>query len=198
MPDTLGYTKFPTAPDTDDPTIKPFRQEVFNKLVTGWSPSRISAIMESYYHVVITEPDILEYAKLIPPEVKIRVPYLHRLLHLLDIEVDPMGEMQRLMKFMAIRLDEALQAEEDIQGGSPANKKKAADKVIQRAKDYWRFLGDYIERIATMRAAGVSREVVIPGKVPSVRDLLEQTGTDRIVDVASKLLPEGKNGPSSN
>lgn len=193
MPETLDFTKFPVAPTTDDPSIHPYRQEIFNKLVSGWTPARVASILSAYYGMDITEKSITEYREKIPDEVAIRVPYLHKLLHLIDIEVDPMGEMQRVLKLAANMLDDALELREEAKEESPAGKRKLTDQITKAAKVYWKFLGEYVERIAMIKGAGASREVMTPKKVPTVREIMRATApTERVVDVASKLLPAPK------
>jgi len=196
MPDTLDFTTFPTAPDTEDASIRPFRQEVFNKLVTGWTPARVASILSAYYGMDITEKSVTEYREKIPDEVAIHVPYLHKLLHLIDIEMDPMGEMQRVLKLAAMMLDDALerkQIAEEKKEATPAELRKLEDAVSKAAKLYWKFLGEYVERIAMIKGASASRDILMPAKVPTVREIMAQTApTDRVVDVASKLLPAPK------
>jgi len=196
MPETLDFTTFPTAPDTEDASIRPFRQEIFNKLVSGWTPSRVASILSAYYGMDITEKSVTEYREKIPDEVAIRVPYLHKLLHLIDIEIDPMGEMQRVLKLAAMRLDGALEREEEAKGGgkaTPGQLRKMSDMVDKANKLYWKFLGDYVERIALIKGSHAERDVLLPKKVPTVREILAQTApTERVVDVASKLLPAPK------
>jgi len=198
MPDTLDFTKFPIAPSTDDASIHPYRQEIFNKLVSGWTPARVASILSAYYGAEITEKSVTEYREKIPDEVAIRVPYLHKLLHLIDIEIDPMGEMQRVLKLAAIRLDYALEREEEAKNRTedrptPGQIRKLGDRIDKAAKTYWKFLGDYVERIALIKGAHASRDVLMPQKVPTVREIMAQTApTERVVDAASKLLPAPK------
>jgi len=198
MPDTLDFTKFPIAPNTDDPSIHPYRQEIFNKLVSGWTPGRVASILSAYYGAEITEKSVTEYREKIPDEVAIRVPYLHKLLHLIDIEVDPMGEMQRVLKLAAMRLDYALEREEEAKNRTeepltPAQLRKMGDRVDKATKLYWKFLGDYVERIALIKGSSASRDVLMPQKVPTVREIMAQTApTERVVDAASKLLTAPK------
>ena len=196
MPDTLDFTKFPIAPSTDDASIHPYRQEIFNKLVSGWTPGRVASILSAYYGAEITEKSVTEYREKIPDEVAIRVPYLHKLLQLIDIEIDPMGEMQKVLKLAAMRLDGALEREEQAkekEEASPAQLRKMSDAVDKANKLYWKFLGDYVERIALIKGARASRDVLMPQKVPSVREIMAMTApTERVVDAASKLLPAPK------
>ena len=198
MPDTLNFTKFPRATSTDDASIQPYRQEIFNKLVSGWTPARVASILSVYYGMDITEKSVTEYRERIPDEVAIRVPYLHKLLHLIDIEIDPMGEMQRVLKLAAMRLDAMLEREEEAKNQTenpptPAQLRKFGDAIDKAAKTYWKFLGEYVERIALIKGSSASRDVLKPQKVPTVREIMAETApTERVVDVASKLLPAPK------
>ena len=198
MPDTLNFTKFPRAPSTDDASIQPYRQEIFNKLVSGWTPGRVASILSVYYGMDITEKSVTEYREKIPDEVAIRVPYLHKLLHLIDIEIDPMGEMQRVLKLAAMRLDAMLEREEEAKNQTenpptPAQLRKFGDAIDKAAKTYWKLLGEYVERIALIKGSSASRDVLKPQKVPTVREIMAETApTERVVDVASKLLPAPK------
>ena len=106
----------PTAPDTEIAAIKnsEHRQTIFNCLANNWSAARVHAYLMQTAQVDISTRDIQAFREGLKEEDFLPVTYLQSKFKELDIEIDAIGELARLLKLSAERLDMALFLEQSF------------------------------------------------------------------------------------
>ena len=171
-------SQHPTAPDTEIPTIRDseHRQTIFNCLANNWSAARIHAYLMQTAHVDISTRDIQAFREQLDESDFLPVSYLQSKFGELDIEVDAIGELARLLKLSQERLDTALFFESVT---TPLH-----TIVDQQKREYWGLLKEYIAiqkglgffAVDTVGSAGLQNVLpanLPPGDIPTIRHLLE-------------------------
>jgi len=191
----------PTAPDTEIAAIKnsEHRQTIFNCLANNWSAARVHAYLMQTANVDISVRDIQAFRDSLKEEDFLPVTYLQRKFKDLDIEIDAIGELARLLKLKAERLDDALFFEKI---SHPLN-----TIVDLQVREYWDLLRQYLAiqkslgffAVDTVSAAGLQNILpagVPPGDIVSIRHLMElklrgsePTETNDVIDADVKVLP---------
>ena len=167
-----------TAPDTKIPAIRDseHRQTIFNCLANNWSAARVRAYLIQTAQVDIPTSAIEEYRVSIDEDAFLPVSYLQSKFKELDIEIDAIGELARLLKLKAERLDFALFFESVT---VPLH-----TIVDQQLREYWDLLRQYLAiqkglGFFTKDTVGIAGQQdmlpasIIPGEIPSIRHLLE-------------------------
>lgn len=171
-------SQHPTAPDTDIPSVKnsEHRQTIFNCLANNWSAARVHAYLMQTAQVDISTAAIQQYRDSLGEDVFLPVSYLQSKFKELDIVVDAIGELARLLKLKAERLDQALFFESI---SHPLH-----TIVDLQIREYWDLLRQYLViqkglgffAVDTVGAAGLQNVLpatVPPGDMPTIRHLLE-------------------------
>ena len=167
-----------TAPDTKIPLIQDseYRQTIFNCLANNWSPARVHAYLIQTAQVDIPTSAIEEYRASIDKDAFLPVTILQSKFKELDIEIDAIGELARLLKLSQERLDVALFLESVTH---PMH-----ILVDQQKREYWALLKEYLAiqkglgffTKDTVGSAGQQDMLpanIPPGEIPTIRHLLE-------------------------
>ena len=172
---------FPLVPTTDIGTIEssPHRQEIFDKLLSGWSPARVARSIEKRHGIVIPVQDIAAFRETIPSELALKESELSKRLKHIDVEVDALLEMQRVLMLDRDRLNDALLRDEitrqPLEETTARHDVKQDTIVEHRAEIYFRHLRQYME---TLHEIGEIRPPVIEleqrAKIPLVRQLVQE------------------------
>jgi len=171
-------SQHPTAPDTEIPSIKnsEHRQTIFNCLANNWSASRVHAYLMQTVNVDISAKDIQTFRDTLKEEDFLPVTYLQSKFKDLDIEIDAIGELARLLKLSAERLDTALFLE---------NVTHPLHTLVDfHKREYWDLLRQYLAiqkgfgffAVDTVGPAGMQDVLpanIPPGEIPTIRHLLE-------------------------
>lgn len=188
----------PTAPDTEIVAIKnsEHRQTIFNCLANNWSAGRVHAYLMQTANVDISVRDIQAFRDSLKEEDFLPITYLQSKFKELDIEIDAIGELARLLKLKAERLDEALFFETI---SHPLH-----TIVDLQVREYWDLLRQYLAiqkglgffAVDTVSAAGLQSILpagVPPGDIVSIRHLMELKlrGSEPgdVIDADVKVLP---------
>lgn len=163
---------FPAAPVSAIQAIESSsrKQEVFDLLLSGWSPAKISKTLFKQYGELLPPHEIAAFLEEIPVSLLLPPSYLQRRLKQVDITFDAVGELGRLLRLQSERLDASLMLEEVTQQPQPTTDKQA--------RVYWQMLLDYIEKLQSLGdlpKAAAKLEVTPHEAVaaPRLRDLLE-------------------------
>ena len=165
-------TEFPEAPICSLPSIEQneHKQEIFNRLLSGWSPSRISQTLHKECNVLILPHDIKQFFTEIPLTLLLPPSELRARLKQIDVNIDAVGQMASLLRLVADRLDTALLLEESTH--------KKCPKTEPLIQSYWRMLERYVnilQKLGDLPTAaqeikvGASEDT---GSLPSLRDLI--------------------------
>lgn len=168
----------PTAPDTEIVAIKnsEHRRTIFNCLANNWSAARVHAYLMQTAKVDVPTAAIQQYRDSLKEDDFLPVTYLQSKFKELDIEVDAVGELARLLKLKAERLDKALFFESI---SHPLH-----TIVDLHIHEYWELLKQYLAiqkglgffAVDTVGAAGLQNVLPVslpPGDIPTIRHLLE-------------------------
>ena len=159
-------TDFPQMPKTDVGVIESseYRQEIFNKLLSGWSPARISESLKKKHNAVVRPEDIQEYFTHIPAELSLESSLLAEKFKKIDVQVDAVLDMHRILMLLRERLNVALDLE-NATGKHLERQKKSGrgDTLVEhRAKMYFAHLVEYLkamELIGEIRPPAIEAEL---------------------------------------
>lgn len=170
-------SKQPIAPASKIPAIEnsEHKQVIFNCLANNWSAERIHSYLLQTMQINIPTSAIQTYRDQLDEDVFLPISHLQHKFKELDIEVDAIGELARLLKLSQERLDMALFLESITH---PLN-----TIVDQQKREYWELLKQYL---AIQKGLGfftkdtTSRDPqdvlpanITPGEIPTIRHLLE-------------------------
>jgi len=164
---------FPEAPKTDIEVIEnsPHKEEIFAKLLSGWSPARIVYWMYNRYGKTgITITEVLQFARAIPEDMWLESSKLDAKFHGIDIELDAITEMHRVLRFAKSRLDDALL----LEGATTTTHEEVVER---RARLYWSMLMDF-GKLAAASGILVPETVILPSK-PNARVRLRDVVAQR-------------------
>jgi hypothetical protein len=171
-----------------------YEQEIYECLTSGWTPARVSHYIERTYGTQITKEAIREYRNSIPKNLIIPPSYIRSKLLELDIQVDAIGDMARVLKIMEDRVGTALLSESIA--GAPM---ETTNHIISA---YWRMLEEYIvfrQRLGELPSEPIKIADVSEAK-PKLGDILKKKLTDgllsnTIIPLSTDILPtEGTEG----
>ena len=190
----------PTAPETEIAAIKnsEHRQTIFNCLANNWSAARVHAYLMQTAQVDISTRDVQAFRDQLDDDVFLPISYLQSKFKELDIEVDAVGELARLLKLKAERLDTALFLESVTY---PLH-----TIVDLQIREYWDLLRQYLAiqkglgffAVDTVSNAGLQNVLpanILPSEIPTIRHLLELKITAEMprrsepIDADVKVLP---------
>jgi len=118
-------------------TLAPYEQEIREMLCSGWTPARVTRFLKQVRTVDIAIDDVADYLTQIPKEDIVDFSALQRRYQNLDIQVDAMGELARLLRLVSDRLASAVNVE-DMTG----TRISYIDTATQL---YWRMLVEFAE-----------------------------------------------------
>jgi hypothetical protein len=121
-------------------------------LSSGWSASRVHQHIKLVYRVMVPLVDIKAYRELIPSEAMLPPVPLKEQFQDIDIEIDAVGEMGRLLRLSAERLQDALLVEELTEERVPY-----LDTAV---KVYWKMLREYVETKQTLGVLPIAEKAV--------------------------------------
>ena len=101
-----------------NPTLK---QEVFDMLCSNWSPARVSRHLFRTKGVKLTPSAIRTFLDEIPPAFVLPPSFIKTKLLQLDVIVDSVGELGRMLKVQEERVSAALLLEDITPGGAKGN-----------------------------------------------------------------------------
>ena len=190
-----------TAPDTKILAIQDseHRQTIFNCLANNWSASRVHAYLIQTAQVDVPTSAIEEYRASIDKDAFLPVTYLQSKFKELDIEIDAIGELARLLKLSQERLDMALFLE--------SISHPLYIIVDQQKREYWNLLREYLAiqkglgffTKDTVGAAGQQDMLpasILPRDIPTIRHLLElritteRSQSSEPIDVTPRVLTQ--------
>jgi hypothetical protein len=122
---------------TPSEALAPYATEVHDMLCSGWSPQRVCAHLISRRHAQVPIQDIILFKDTIPQSEFLPVSELAKRFKELDIEVDAVGEMGRLLRLAADRLGVAMSLETSTGQRIPY--------VDVASRNYWTMLREYVE-----------------------------------------------------
>ncbi len=135
---------FPVLPVTEIPAIEAceHKREIFDLLLSGWSPAKVARNLYKQHGVVMAPHEIANFLTVIPPAMLLPPSYLRKRLKQIDITIDAVGELGRLLALQSERLDAALVLEEVTQKPLPLT-----DKLT---KTYWKMLLEYTDKLQSI------------------------------------------------
>jgi len=173
--DALKRRGTPGAPQTNVHAIEnsEHKQTVFNCLVNNWSAERTHVYLMQTADVNIPVAAIKEFRAQLNESDFLPITYLQSKFKELDIEVDAIGELARLLKLKAERLDTALFIESVTH--------PLAAIVDQQLNEYWNLLKQYLavqKGLGFFAADTVPMQNLLPAgtppsEIPTIRALLE-------------------------
>ena len=165
---------FPVLPASSIESIEQseHKQEIFDLLLSGWSPAKISKSLYKQYGEVVPPHDIKGFLDELPPALLLPPSYLRTKLKQIDLTIDAVGELGRVLRLQSERLDTALVLE-DVAG-------RPFPLTDRLSRIYWRMLLDYVDKLQSLgdlpKAPAKFEEVMPNGeKLPRLRDLLEDS-----------------------
>lgn len=123
------------------------KQDIFNMLCSNWSPSRISKHLFRAKGIKLTPTAINTFLKEIPPAFVLPPSFIKKKLLLLDITIDSIDELGRLLKIQEERVAAALLLEDLSPGGSGKGITIEATRLI---KEYEKSLLAYTELMQSL------------------------------------------------
>lgn len=146
------------------------RFEVIDMLRSGWSPSRIVRHLYHTLGIEIPPPHVVELREALPPAAFLAPGKLAEKLQFVDLEIDALGDLGRLIKINETRLATLLELEKDN-----VQNFEATDELI---KLQTKQLREYIE--LKMKLGLLPQEApeihATVHREPTVEDILKEHG----------------------
>jgi len=150
------------------------KQEVFDMLCSGWSPARVSRHLFKTKGVKLTPAAVRTFLDEIPPAFVLPLSLIKTKLLQLDIVVDAVGELNRLLMIQEGRVSAALLVEEV----SPGGEKSITLEATRLLKEYWKSLMEFVallQSIGELPAEPAKFDITSGGEhIPTLREMLEQ------------------------
>ena len=124
------------------PPIEKHQQELHDLLCSGWSAARVCSHMKTVKKVDIPLGEIIAFQNSIPQEEMLPVSDLSKRFLQLDLQIDAVGEMARLLRLSGDRLGVALTLEQASNQRIPY--------VDIATRNYWQMLREYVETRQTL------------------------------------------------
>ncbi len=172
---------FPKMPKTEIASVESseYKQEIFDRLLSGWSPARISEVVKKRHGVLIKPEDIEAYRQQIPEEMFLGASELAKRLKNIDVRVDALLTMERLIVLLEQRLNDALIHERVTRSSltRPSDTKDNKDTIVEhRAKLLFTHCERFERLLADIGERGpqVAEEYLeIKAKLPALREILQ-------------------------
>lgn len=165
--------KMNDRPDPPTPTVESILRtdtayEIFTQLTSGWSPHRISRML-AQKGIQVTPLDINEYMHEIPPAYFLPTSYIRKRLLKLDIQIDALGELARLLRIQEERVGVVLLVEEQ-------NPQQLTTQTSRMVKDYFKMLIQFAElqqKVGELPTEPTQIDVTSGGEpLPTLKELL--------------------------
>lgn len=148
------------------------KQEVFDMLCSGWSPARVSRHLFKTKGIKLTPSAVRTFLTEIPPALVLPPSLIKTKLLQLDITIDAVGELGRLLRVQEERLSAALLVEE-FGGGEKGSITLEATRLL---KEYWKSLTEYVtllQSVGELPAEPVKFDLTSGGQsLPTLREML--------------------------
>jgi hypothetical protein len=147
------------------------RYEIIDMLRSGWSPPKITRHLYHTLNLEIPPTHIVELRDALPPVALLPPGKLTERLQYVDLEIDALGDLGRLIKINEKRLDKLLELE-----GDNIQQFEATDELI---KLMVRQLREYLElkmRLGLLPEEAPDRSIVVMSKEPTVEEILKNHG----------------------
>ena len=165
----------PALPSTDILAIEQSEHkiEIFGLLCSGVSPARTVTLMQQRYGAALDVEDVQAYAEQIPKEYFLEPGELQKRANYVDVEVDAIGEMASILRFMKDEVTVAILATKLTSGDGTVT--ADTHKLVAR---YWTMLRKFEELRGELGLVPVASkpETTLPSTetLPSLRDLVLQ------------------------
>jgi hypothetical protein len=163
------------------------RYETIDMLRSGWSPGRITRHLHQVHGIEVPLRDIIELRDTLPPAALLPPGHLQKRYLMVDLAVDALGELGRLIKLQEERLNTALKEESES--------KQHFDYTDEVAKQYEKQLVRYLQLQMDLGLLPTEPMALQLGltvhKAPTTEDILQQYGGHREGPPADSGAPEG-------
>ena len=149
----------------DEIENSPYKRDIFNRLLSGWSPGRISKHLKEYTGAFVSVEAIEALREGMEPLEALDESLLASMQKFIDVEIDPELEMARTLVLQRSRLEASMVLDDAVSIDS-----KSTGTEIGR---YWKMLREFVEARAEMKARPIV--VIAPRneKLPTLRRLVE-------------------------
>lgn len=150
--DEPGRITFPILPETSVEVVEAsqFKQEIFNRLCSGWSPARVSSWLRDTYQEEVSPAAINRFFDEIPTIYILPPTLIKQRLAMLDVQADSATELGRVLRLQ----EERLAAHHLVAELSPTSEGKQAFG-IQYRKDLKLYFDMLVEYTKLMQSLGV-------------------------------------------
>ena len=164
----------PTLPNTEVLTVEQseHKTEIFGLLCSGVSPARTAALVLQRYGESIPIDDVAEFATHIQAKYFLKQGELQRRVNYLDVEIDTIGEMSAILRYMKDEVEVAILATKLTSGDS-----NVTSDTRRLVNQYWNMLRRFEELRGELGLVSVAEqpETAPPQTaLPSLRDLILQ------------------------
>ena len=189
-----------------DPALK---QEVFDMLVSGWSPARLCNYLARNRGISLTVQVVYKFLDQIPLDALLPPSSIRTRAKNVDVRVDALGEMQRLLHVAEERAAAALLVEEltDDQDSNRKGVRKVTVEATALMREYWDMLKSFVDiqqSVGDLARTPVAIDLISPGAgggaggTPSLRDLIEsRTNAQSLLAGGDGEVSSSKGGPLS-
>ena len=188
---------FPQMPKTDVGAIEgsEYHQEIFDKLLSGWSPARIAESLKKRHNVIVRAEDISAYSQHIPAELSLKTSQLAEKFKNIDIQVDALLDMQRVLMLFRERLEVAM--EHEVVTGKHLERLReggnlSTDTLVEHcAKLFFFHLNEYVK---TLHLIGDIKpptfEEEFKAALPLLRTIMEKPVIETVEGQCQIMEPE--------
>jgi len=168
-------TKFPELPETQVASLREppeLAQDIFDMICSGWSPARISRHLYKTQELTIPTRDIKEFLEEIPTVYFLPTPRLRERLLKLDVRIDALGDLARLIRIGEERLSAALLTEEQ-------NPQAMTSKVSQLMREQYKMLLQFAklqQEVGELPTEPLQLDIKAHlDKLPTIGDILKES-----------------------
>jgi hypothetical protein len=161
LPELRDLEGIPDAPAMEE--LGPYSQEVFDAICSGWSNGMVVTYLRDRHEFTPPMEVIQQYRETVPLELILPSTALQRHFHGLRVMVDPLVEMQMILRLEHERLSYEMEQEQLARDGFNP-------RVDVRKNAYWKHLKEFAELVQA-ETGHVSGETTI--NVLNVGDLFD-------------------------
>lgn len=168
---------FPVLPRTNIEVVEEseYKQDIFDRLCSGWSPARVSAWLRDTFGVQIAAASITRFFEEIPDVYILPPTVVRQRLLGLDVKIDSLTALGQTLRLMEERL-EAYETTFDV-ATKDANLRKLDANYRKELKTYFDMLVDYTKLLQGLGLyTSIAQRPEAPPKAeePTLRDLLKE------------------------
>lgn len=183
--------RYPDPPVTDIESVEnsAHKHDLFVLLCSGWTAPRVAAEMDRRFGERIPVSDISTFAQAIPDQFVMALSQLQAKYAAIDVEVDTASEMHKMLLLARDRLDDALIHEQVTKqqgtGVGRSEVERQSGIVKDRAREYWKMLLDFVDRLPIMRDAE------LPVEAKRLMPAIDRPSLGQIIEARRlELLPQ--------